>query len=177
MPFSAKKFLIALIPGSFLLGLAGCDLLRAPDSGTWYGTAVYRDDLSAPVNCRMELDVRHDDETLRVLKLENTCDNFRSTWESLTFDIHGNELWRDGRAVGHANPSGSVTFDLPDPNYYDGYPFPANRVVVTWSMVSGALEFSEDVYYQNRVQTTHAWLNARSSYSGSISWDGDVAGN
>lgn len=173
----AKKFLIALIPGSFVL-LASCDLLRAPDSGDWYGTAVYRDDLNAPVNCRMELEVRHDDETLRVLKMENSCDNFRTSWNSLTFDVHGDQLWRDGRVVGHASSNGSVTFDLPDPNYYDHYPLPAQRVVVTWSVVGSSLEFSEDVYLpQGRVQSTHAWLNARSSVSGSISFDGNVTTN
>jgi hypothetical protein len=167
-----KKFLVALIPGAFALGLMGCELVRAPDSGTWKGTAVFRDELYQPITCDMTLDLIHTDDSLRIYNIQNDCQRGSNRWSALSFDIHGSELWQGGRVVGHASSDGSVSFELPDAYYNSNFPVPASRVVVAWTKVGSALEFTQETYFANTVQRTHAWLNQQSGSS--FTWDGSV---
>lgn len=167
-----KKFLLALIPGSFVLGLTGCDVDQAPDSGTWRGQVTYSDGIYQPTSCEVKLDTSHNDKTLRIYHLESSCNQFTSRWSSVSFDVHGDELWKGNQLVGHASPNGTVSFELENPYLDDRYPYPANRVVVSWNRSGNFLEFTETAYFDGRVQRSHGWLRQESS--GSISWDVDA---
>ncbi|MGZ3693510.1 MAG: hypothetical protein ACXWQO_04920 [Bdellovibrionota bacterium] len=167
-----KKFLLALIPGAFVLGLMGCDLVRAPDSGSWQGSAVFRDELYQPVTCDFKLDVMHTDDSLRIYAIDSNCSNIISSWKALSFDIHGDELWHAGELVGHATANGTVSFDLPNPYYNANFPMPAQHVTVAWTMVGHSLEFTQETYFNNTIQRTHAWLNQTSGSS--IDWDANL---
>lgn len=152
----AKQFLWALIPGSFVLGLSGC--IQAPDTGAWSGQAVYRDGFRDATTCNLKLDLTHTDEYVRVHSIESDCNVYKTRWQAGTFERHGDTLWRDGRIVGHADDAGSVSLNLEHPYQDDDYPFTANRVTVSWTRVGNYLEYTEEAYFDNKIQRTHAWL-------------------
>lgn len=166
-----KQFLIALIPGSFVLGLTGCDL--APDSGSWRGTAAVSDTLHGYSSCSVELNLTHNEETVTVHKIESNCAQVVTTWDAISFDVHGEQLWKDNRVVGRASERGSVSFELNDPYLDNRFPYPARKVIVTWTKVGNDLEFTEDTYFEGRTHRVHAWLKKQSSggTNGAISWD------
>lgn len=172
MPVIIKQFLLALIPGSFVLGLSACDLVQAPDTGVWKGTAVFRDGVKDPVTCELTLDLSHTDETLRVYRIDHNCSRTRTSWRATTFDVKGKDLWRGTRHVGYASRDGDASFEFDAFELEDQYMYPAQRLMVSWAKVGEALEFTQEIYFEGRTQRVHAWLKKEST--GSINWDGKV---
>ena len=156
MASHTAKILWALIPGSFALGLTGCEV--APDTGNWRGTGVYRDGIHAPVTCNLKLDLTHTDEYVRIHQIGSDCAFKSAYWQAGTFDLHGTSLWKNGRIVGSATSNGAVTIDLLDPLVDDRYPFPAQKVTLSWTRVGSYLEYTEETYFDGKVQRTHGWL-------------------
>lgn len=156
-----RRFFLALVPGSFVLGLSGCYV--APDTGVWSGTAVFREGNLAPVNCELKVSITHREEELSLHRRSLNCRQTASTWWPETFDIRGETLWQGWRQVGNAQSSGSASIELDFPVATSRYPHPAEKVRVSWSRVGSYLEFSEDSQFTNsrgfvEYRRIHAWL-------------------
>jgi hypothetical protein len=138
------------------LALVACDLKR--DAGLWRGTVVVRDEVRGNSLCDLEVDITHSSEHLMIHHVAVSCDGFRAKWHPGNYEIHAGAIWKNGRAVGWEHNDGSVTLELNDFTMDSRYPFPAHRVVLSWSLAGDSLDYREDSYFAGRVQSTSGWL-------------------
>ncbi|RZA08667.1 MAG: hypothetical protein EOP11_04160 [Proteobacteria bacterium] len=153
-----KTFTKITLAIALVVAFQGCRVID--DTGVWRGTAVNRDDFRESYTCNLETDLTHTDSEIILHRITTDCGAYRGSWRPGTFEVHGTSIWKNGRAVGWARDDGSVTIDVTDPiNTFDErYPYPASRVVLSWTLINGSLEYTEEAYFAGRVQRTHGWL-------------------
>jgi hypothetical protein len=145
-----------ILPWLLCLPLTAC--YAYPDSGHWKGQAVFRDELSNPVSCTVELDITHDDTFLALNDVATDCGARYTRWNPGAFNVRGMDVWKDTNMLGHVFSDGSVHLSLNDPYLSLDYPYPARHLVVNWTKVGNELQFSEEIGFDGNNQTLEAWL-------------------
>ena len=141
-----------------VLTLSGCVFFD--DSGLWRGEAVSQDGVREAFACRVQVDLSHTESDIALHEVSTDCGAYAQRWEGGNFEVHGTTVWREGRAVGWADRDGAVTLDIDRPSQAlrSAYPYPADRLVVSWRRVGQSLEYTEEDHFGSRVQSTHGWL-------------------
>ncbi len=141
-----------------LFSLTACDF--KPDSGLWSGNVEVQNEGLRSHDCNLEVDITHTDDHITLHHVSNRCYYYSSKWHGGTFEVRGTGVWKRDRLVGWAQADGTVTLQLDESVIDDRFPFPAQRMVVSWNRVGGQLRYSEDAYTDlRRVHSASGWLS------------------
>jgi hypothetical protein len=147
---------LATLVIGFLVLLTGCNLAR--DTGTWRGSVVVREEGRFPETCEVEIELTHSDDYLQFHHLMASCQAYSTKWHPGSFNLQGQNVWKNGERIGWAREDGSANLELTDRVTDERYPLPAHRVIVAWARIGEGLDFSQETYSAGRIQRSSGFL-------------------
>jgi hypothetical protein len=124
-------------------------------AGTWNGQGIVTDSLEKTFSCdSMEIQVLHDERSVQIKNAHFVCGALENKWELPSFEIHGTELFHEGKKIGKITDD-RIKFDTK----YNGY-----TQKIDMSLENGALVYRE--YWVN--EGTKAYIM---SFEGNLGKD------